>query len=82
MSQNPPVTGQPSTADLYALARNTRSWVVIIGWIVVIQATLAIGFGAIVGFQAAKANRARTDVAAYVACLDAGHTAGYCLDNS
>lgn len=71
--------GQPTTGDLYALVRNTRSWVMVIAWIVVIQATLAIGFGAIMGIEAAKANRNRIDLSTYAECINAGHMVDYCL---
>jgi hypothetical protein len=68
-------TGSTNT-DLYALVRNTRSWVVVIAWIVVIQATLALGFGAIAGYQAVHA---RNQAAAQVACVQAGGSLTDCL---
>jgi hypothetical protein len=72
----PPAATPPSNADLYALVRNTRSWVVAIAWIVVIQATLALGFGAIAGYQAVHAHN---QAAAQVACVQAGGSLTDCL---
>jgi hypothetical protein len=75
---SPPATGQLTNADLYALVRNTRSWVMVIAWIVVIQATLAIGFGAIVGIQAAKASNASASDRSYGNCIAQGNSLDAC----
>lgn len=46
----PPQAG-PTNAQLYGMVREIRTWVTIIGWIVVVQAILAITFGFMAGLR-------------------------------
>lgn len=42
---------EPTNTEIYEVIRSTRAWVVVVAWIVVIQAMLALGFGLMVGFR-------------------------------